>query len=272
MKRLTEVAREVYSTRRVSVNHKKQVEYYVSEFARLNGDSLESLRPSIVNSWLSYIESRGVKPETLRSYRSAIVSIWNAAFQMELVTSPPAGLRKISRDNRVPIAWTREEICKLLFHACDDPYADWINCVVQCTWSTGLRLCDLYQLNLKCVSKDSVIRLCQRKTGHSHAVHLSSDAMASLESIGGRIPKLGRTTVAKIFRRLVDTSLITSGSQRVLRRSAASYVEAERPGEGSRFLGHSIGSVAHRHYFDTSITLAAIRGPRNRVVPSICCT
>ncbi len=267
MKRLTEVAREVYSTRRVSVNHKKQVEYYVSEFARLNGDSLESLRPSIVNSWLSYIESRGVKPETLRSYRSAIVSIWNAAFQLELVESPPAGLRKISRGNSVPTAWTREEICKLLFYACDDQYADWVNCVVQCTWSTGLRLCDIYQLNSENVIEDCFVRLRQKKTGNLHVVHLSSDALSSLEAVGGELPELGRTTVAKLFRRLISRSLVSCGSQRVLRRSAASYVEAERPGEGSRFLGHSNSSVAHKYYIDTSIALNPVLGPSNRVLP-----
>ena len=269
MKRLTEVAREVYSTRRVSVNHKKQVEYYVSEFARLNGDSLESLRPSIVNSWLSYIESRGVKPETLRSYRSAIVSIWNAAFQLELVGNPPAGLRKISRGNRVPMAWTHEEICKLLYHACDDPYADWINCVVQCTWSTGLRLCDIYQIHLDLVVEDSIVRLRQTKTGNLHTTHLSRDAFSSLESIGGRLPILGRSTVAKIFRRIIADSIISQGTQRVLRRSAASYVEAERPGEGSRFLGHANGSTAHKHYIDSSIAFAAVKGPSSRVIPMI---
>lgn len=248
-------------------NHYAQLVQHLESFARFAGDDLASLNSKAFNSWLSEsVLPSSHASKTKAAYRASVLNAWRTAASEGLVDAPPLSLLPVSVDRRPPVAWTHNEIICLLDAAQSDRDGMWAEALIRLTWSTGLRRCDCYGLSLDQVDEQGCFRLVQQKTSLPHCVHVSDSAKESIAAVGGCLPAYGRGRVSRLFKRLTAISGTRRGTARWLRRSAASYVEWERPGDGQLFLGHSCGSVAARHYFDPAISGRVVRGP-NLLLP-----
>lgn len=243
-------------------NHYAQLIQHLESFARFAGDDLSALNSASFNGWLTEVvlpSSRASK--TKAAYRASVLNACRTAATAGLAEAPPLSLLRVSIVRCPPVAWTHSELVRLLAAASSDRDALWAEALIRVTWSTGLRRCDCYGLSLDLVDDHGFYRLVQQKTGLPHCVHVSDEATEALKHLGGRLTAYTRGRVSRLFRRLTAASGVRPGTARWLRRSAASYVEKERPGDGRLFLGHSCSSIAARHYFDPAISGRVVRGP-----------
>lgn len=258
---------QIFLTRDITKAHREQVACHLRHFATFAGNSLEAFTDDTVNQWLEFLlQENGRAPKTQRAYRASILNAWNAAYDSQLVDEQPGRIRMIRAPRKPPEAWTFEELCQLL-KVCDDvDNGGWAAALIQLTWSTGMRLCDAYDVQVSRLESTGVYRFVQKKTRTPHVVRVNDKAIQSLKQIGGRLYLLTRKKISQLFRQLVKLAGVRYGTARWIRRSAASYVEKERPGSGQRFLGHKGTSVAHQHYFDPAIIGTVIDGPSLKLV------
>jgi len=109
------------------------------------------------------------------------------------------------------------------------------------------------------IGSDGSWAVVQSKTGNVHRGKFSSETMKLL----AKIPRpCGRALPFPVtiryfgggFRVVRNLADISRGTFKWLRRSAGSYADAKRKGDGPRMLGHRDSRVFQRFYEDLSIT------------------
>ena len=251
------------SARRISRAATYLLRWSVREFAKYLGKQpgFSDISDNAVNIWLATMIA---SPATIAGHRSRILALWRAGWQDELIESPPRRVRVVHIPRKFPEAWGLSEMKRLLdatgnlagnlfvsHVARRDFWRAWL--LVQ--WDTGLRLGDMLQIRGDQLTANSLV-LTQGKTGEPLLCGLRP---ATVEAIG-RItaphrPRvfgdcLSRRHVFQQFRRLRLAAGLPRGGTHQIRRSGATAVEIDQPGQAGAFLGHLTPGLAHRHYID----------------------
>lgn len=233
---------------------------------------LEELTDDLLNRYLVFREGK-VRPETVRSNRTALLTLWRAAADAELC-HPPKRIRRIKRPELPPRAFTIFDLNSLLTAADSMPGVIrywkvpkrlYWRAFILAAYDSGLRLSDVLDLRWRDIwwpneAGDGVLVVVQRKTGHSQRVHFREATMKVLKECCAAgiersliFPPRSRSRFYKNFKRLCKSAGV-QGSSKYLRRSGASYV-AQKHGEAaaSLFLGHRTPGLARKNYIDQRI-------------------
>jgi integrase len=142
---------------------------------------------------------------------------------------------------------------------------DFMPCWISVSYDTGLRFSDVHALKTTQVRNGYVCCTAQ-KTGKALTRPLSAYALQQVTQLTLLCPD-ERMFSWFLTRRRAFTTLRAffdrfgfEGSGKYLRRSCATYIEAQAPGHASRYLQHSEASLVGKHYLDESL-LAIPSGP-----------
>ena len=93
----------------------EQYGYAITSFARFLGHepTLDDLTSEKVNSWLESLREKN-KPATIKGKRTHLLVLWRFAFNEGFIEHLPRKIRKVRLPIADPIAWTHEEISKLV--------------------------------------------------------------------------------------------------------------------------------------------------------------
>jgi integrase len=258
----------------------RQYEIAVRLFDRWAGHHvrLDELDATLVSQFIAEY-GKTVAPQTARSKRRQLVSLWRSAVDDGLC-DPVALMRRV-RPVRVPwkapVAWTREEIERLLvacrsmprWHRCGLRRSEWWALAIRVSYDSGLRWEDqVKRLRVDQISEDGIVAWGQNKTGRVVVCQLAPDTMDALRASLVRCPRELATpwigsheTFSDQMRLLVAKAGIRTGTWKWIRRTGATDCEIQEPGSAPRHLGHAPGSkIAYASYVDPAQVAAARRG------------
>ncbi len=253
--------------RDVSIDYAASVRFRVSEFVSWCGSEIDisELHTDIANAWLADLSKSGMSPWTIDGYRRSLLAPWNDAYECGDTEHPPFRLRRIKKRRLLVLAYTHEEILKLLATAATlkgrlkdgNKRSDFWQAAIHVAYSCGPRRGDLLELNSSELMPDGRLVFVQHKTGFPNPVRLSPDAMKFCARLKGTrlLPwPHGKDWFSKQFKRLRESAGVTRGTFKWIRRSAGSYAERDQKGSGARLLGHRNGDVFRQFYEDMTIS------------------
>ncbi len=257
----------VLFARDITPDYAAKVRYCCRKFCEWTGcdPGIDGLDCGPVNEFLAHLKSIGKRPDTIAGYRRALLVIWNEAYQSRDNDNAPLRVRKIKTPRDPVEAIPQTDIRKLLAHVAAlagyfpngvKRSVFWTG-AISSAYSTGLRRGDLLRVKRDQIGRSGVANVMQSKTGHPVPVRFSPEALAAIEQMA--VSELALpwpyhcNALSRQFRKLAKSADVR-GQFRWLRRSAASYSERERKGNGRRTLGHRSERVFQDFYEDLSIT------------------
>lgn len=249
----------------VSDGHAAQLRWSLESYMRFCGsDGLRVLDIDLANRWIDDLRATR-RPDTVRTQRGNLLTLWWHAYREQLVEEPPLRIRRLRPIARSPEAWTICEVRRLF----DAAQAERVRplfweSLIRCAYDTALRLGDLLALRAGATNlvamPQTVWRITQHKTGIPLAVQLREQTAASLALHGTGLsasdviwPLWGRReTFYRHFSRLVVSAAIRPGTFKWLRRTAVTQLELVAPGQGTRLAGHLHRSTTEQWYIDRS--------------------
>lgn len=255
--------------RDVSTDYAAQVRKRIDAFCVWAGADvpIESVCCDLANEWLAELAQSGLDVWTLDGYRRALLCVWNDAYQSGWNENPPLRLRRFKKPRDIICAFTHSEIAALLAisatlagkHADGNRRSDFWLAAIHSAYSTGPRRGDLLLWQLEQIAPDGTIEFVQHKTGYPQRGKLSADAIKfihRLRSTTGRaLPwPYNKNWFSETFGRIRAKAGVLRGSFKWIRRSAGSYAERDRRGDGAKLLGQRCDKVFRAHYEDLTIT------------------
>ena len=238
----------------------------ISKFAG-TGVLRKVLTEDVVNDFIKSLESEGLSPFTIRSYRGDVVSVWNGAADLDLVAYPILRrIRCIKRPQLVVECYTQSEAVALLAEAGKLKGAypngrgaytngvakrDYWQATIRVAWDTGLRRGDVWKFRRSAIRPDNTVQVLQNKTRQIVVVKLHASTLKALEAIRRDQPcqwQLDRSFFGRHFKKIVVGSGVGRGTFKWLRRASGSYVDLQERGAGSKHLGHADPTMFDKHY------------------------
>lgn len=248
------VAEKYLSGRLVSRNHEANVRRVAARCSQISVDAVNA-----------YIKRRleEARTTTVKTERSIILTLWKWGWEQGLVEDLPRGIMRFKVRKPPTKAWTLAE-CRLVREAAGDLSGRlrsgvdrriFIRCWISLGYSTGARFGDLWGFHRDNLDGE-VLRWVQSKTGDSIVKILPADCLADIhqmlcKSPDGRI--LGWACKPRQAMRLMKEHLASvglDGSSKWLRRSSATHVEMQQPGQGRHHLGHRSVGLFESNYGD----------------------
>lgn len=260
--------------RRESERQYEQVARMTSKL--LGREALVSdLTDDVVNSLLRRMSLDGYSPSYVRSRRNHLIALWRLAAEQGLA-APPQWVRPVRVPQRTPLAWSREQVERLLreagrldgrYRRLDCRRAAWWDLAIRLAWDAGLRRCDQLAAARSEVDDAGRVFVVQRKTGKALPPRLlAPETLRRLDAFLDPARELlcpwpfSENHFCGEFRTIVERSHLEGGWHK-LRRSSGTAVEAEYPGFGAAHLGDS-EQVFRRHYLDPRLAGRHVPGPR----------
>ena len=230
---------------------------------------LSDLTADDINRFLISLERSHRQPATVRGFRTGLISVlkftkWKADEREDI--------RRVRVPRKVVTAWTHEQIYRLIAVAETlegflpngvRRSTFWLTAILG-GYSTGLRWGDLSTLPVSQIRADRSCTVVMSKTQRPVTVRFSELAMRCIEEHGQAevlpCPCTQKWFCAE-FSKLVERAEIRGGSFRWLRRSAGSYADRERHGDGRRLLGHCDDVTFNNHYRDEAIVGVSVPEP-----------
>ena len=270
--RTTQLADEYLSEREASPHYR----WFLKRIARqLESAGIEQpyqFDASSVNRWLSGLHDLG--PTTRANFRRGALVLWHYAARRELVAYPSDRVMKVKPQQKIPVAWSMDELNGLLAHCrkldgvfkvSQCPRSLFFSAFVLAGYELGIRRTDLHELRADQVKGNRVF-IVQNKTGVPVGKIVSPECASLLRQMieigdGKTVFRwaLGVKWLGKHFQKVVKGAG-TGGTIKFLRRSGATHCEIEQPGSAGRFLGQLTPGLAQRFYVDP--TLLAETQPR----------
>ena len=231
---------------------------------------LRELDARSLSMFLAHYAASGVAPNTVRSKRVQLLSLWRAASDEGFCDLPTSRVRPAKVAWKAPVAWTHAEVCQLLsvtdclprLHTCGLRRSEWFALAIRIGWDIGLRWADqMYRLRVDMIGPSGIVAFGQHKTGRVVIGRLGEATMEALRSSLAYMPRelatpwdCSHETFTTQMRLLVAKAGIRKGTWKWLRKSGATDVELQQAGAATRHLGHAPGSsIAARHYIDPAI-------------------
>ena len=241
----------------------------------LGREALADISADDINRWLIGLENSHRAPSTVRGFRTSVVSVLRYA---RWRPDERDDIRRMKVPAPIVEAWKLDEIRQLLAIAeTFEGYLQngvsrrmfWLTSI-HCGYSTALRFGDLEVLPVDKIGPTGVCRLIMRKTLRPVTVRFSDVAQECIRAHGQSVVlpnPHSHNWFCRKFSNLVERAGVRPGSFRWLRRSAASYADAERSGAGRRLLGHTDdGQTFCKNYRDESIVGGIVPEPPSLAV------
>jgi integrase len=224
---------------------------------------LAQMSADALSRWLMSLESR-YAAVSIWDHRRAVIIVWSHAAKNGLCPEP-RNVRRPARAIPMPIAWTLEELRKILA-ACDAlsgvfpsgaPRRDYCLALIHAAWDSGLRRSDLWSLTRNAIRPDGVVLMRQLKTSMPHHPRLRPETVAKIISLPGDRPlrcPFGSPRWWYRFwdRRVISAAGVRPGCLQQLRRTGATHLAIDHPEAVQRYLGHASPEM-QKHYVDWSI-------------------
>jgi integrase len=233
---------------------------------------LSDFAPLVVNGYI--VKRLGEwKASTVHTEAAALLTLWRAAYDWELVDDPPKRIRKVRCPIIIPDAFTPVQVASL-FAACGRTEVDvttrggqhvgrFFLAMLMAAYDSGLRTSDLLAVRYDQLNADGRILVTMEKTGFPHVAEVRDATRVAIEAAAMEgddrlLPwphnkKCFHYWRKQIWRAAGIKPHRRNGLQK-LRRTSASYVEAMTPGAATAHLGHKSPGLARRHYLDPLIT------------------
>lgn len=236
--------------------------------------AIEHLCRDCINAWLDKrVSQNKLSCYTIKSRRGAILAIWRAAVEMDLIDSFPTKIRKLKLRRKNPTAWDRDEVQRLFLYALygqDDKKMQkthlsqrlFFASLIAAGYDTAMRLGDLLSLERDWIRTDKSgagwLSIEQSKTGIMVSCRINPSTMILIDRLYADNPNrrliwpLGvrRESLYRQIRAIVKESGIRCGTFRFLRRASATHIEMRAPGTSFRHAGHSDPATTRRFYLD----------------------
>lgn len=262
MKTMVDVAESYLNERSVSQGYRLGVLLTAKKMAAANVTPL-TISDSLFNRWLLGLKAASC---TRANNRVMGLTLWRHAIDLGLTDKSIGRVASVKRVFPPPVAWSMDELSKLLDYAsnlsgsikqlcpCRTYWRAWI----MLGYESGLRMTDLHDLRASAI-RGNRLWTAAHKTGAPVSKRLSADCVAAVQDLvargdGQTIFKWllcnDRTTIN--FKKLCDEAGV-KGTSKYLRRSGATHVEIVQPGSARAFLGHKSIGLAEKHYIDTTL-------------------
>ena len=253
----------MYCSERIVTADYRRALHRVASSMEAAGINPLTLKDSSFNRWLVGLQ---MSATTRSNYRRMGLTLWRSALDHGLAAQFIGRVARVKAPLRPPVAWTEEEMVRLL-DAADRQLGDFRSgCPQGLFWRawiltgyyTGIRRGDLHHLRVD-QYRDGRLWIVQNKTGQPIGKTVPPDCASVLDQLvrlgdGKTIFwwALKRKWAYLHFRRLTNDAKV-SGSTKWLRRTGATQVEMREPGSASRFLGHLSPQLAMKHYVDPTM-------------------
>jgi integrase len=240
---------------------------------RGNPVALEELSADAILGFLRSCLSSGQSPATVKSKRTSLLTLWRAAAR-EGLAPPVESVPTIKVPQRLPEAWTVEEITRLLAECRKvrgsvgpTRARDWWPALVLVCYDSGERIGALKAIQLDDFApthSSVIVRAAHQKGRMDRVFPLSAETVAACERLHQHdcdcellFPyPFRRETLWRQFRRIVERAGLSAPKGRMnlfhkIRRSSGTLIESNG-GDGSRHLGNS-RAVFERSYLDPRI-------------------
>lgn len=254
-------------TRNLRRSSIEQLEFAIGSYGRFlerqvtDGDFLDAQ----VNRYLAWLAREGYAHETIRARRRMILTIWRHLTD-EGRAEPPRKVKRLEPQYAIPIALTRPQM-SALWAECrklrggfrDHPSIDratFMLALCRTLYESGYRRSDVLRIRRPWVQASGLIVMVQAKTGRPHIARIRQETIRLIDQIDttGRETVFGGVLHIRTLSRLCDGLFKAAGvpqaSIKWLRRSGATHVEIERPGEAWLYLGHTTPRIAPVSYLD----------------------
>jgi len=221
------------------------------------------LNADAVSRWLESIEGQ-VAHATVYGYRINLLTLWRDLAEQGLV-EPPRRVRRIRKPRPHPIAWTNDEVRRLIERARElrgafasgASKATYVEALIRTAYESGLRRSDIWALERRQIRPDGTLLVVQQKTGQPHFPRIRPRTLGLIDQLPGDRPLARPHSLASGWGRFWRTCVVgpagvRRGALQQLRRTAATHLAIEHPEAVQRFLGHRSPEMA-AHYIDWSI-------------------
>lgn len=245
----------------------QQLRYSLDNFGQFleRSPAVTDFSDEVVNRFILWLTEKKYARETIRTRRSGIMALWNAAADAGEVP-PPRKVRKLAPHRSVPRAWTPDQVAAILAE-CKKltgtfrrhrhiERAKFAAAVAMVCYETGFRRGDVLRIHRHQIQPCGLIVLIQSKTGQPHLARIRPETIQMIDAMGttGRPHVFGGVVSTRWLGKLVDrvckAAGIPEGSVKWWRRSGATHVEKASPGTGYLYLGHTTPRVAFQSYLD----------------------
>lgn len=224
---------------------------------------IQDLDDLAVSRWVEWLEGRYAQ-RTVVGYRVNVLSLWRWLADCG-ACDPPRRVRLVPRPDPCPIAWTSDEIRRVLeqCHQLQGCFPDGTRCSAYCTalvcfcYDTGLRKSDAWSVRWEQIREDGTIVMRQQKTSRRHFPVARPGTMDLMRHLD-RDPPVGcpyrdSSPFYRYWKKHVTRPAgVRHGVLQQIRRTGATHLAIEHPEHVQRYLGHR-SSEMQRHYVDESI-------------------
>lgn len=226
--------------------------------------SIADFNDRTVSQFLLAIETEKAQ-RTAANHRTNILCLWRYAAD-EKLCSPPHRVRKVTRPDPCPIAWTADELEKIItqcgqligkFRFRSVPRALYCSTLLKFCYESGLRRSDVWKIKREMIRPDGSIVLRQTKTKRTHTPRILDDTLAAINALPDELPlacPYRSTGDWYIFwkNQVTSKSGVRHGALQQIRRSGATHLAIKHPEAVQRYLGHRTPTM-QRYYIDESI-------------------
>ena len=254
------------SERGVRVRTAATIHHRLTNFETMLGRqaTFADLNDTMMNLWTTKLFEAGLSPVTVRGYRTVVLALWRAAYELHFLETRPGRIRKIKITPSLPECWSTNQLVAVVqaFRGLSgqmqsDPNlerATFWTAFVLVAYYSALRFGDLATLRWDQV-RDGQIVLKMSKTGDIICCSLPPDASEVLDKLRSPMRTLvfgelmnGKNS-RELFRRVLRAHGLP-GSIKWLRRTSATLLELTNPGAAKAHLGHRTHGLAYKHYVD----------------------
>lgn len=231
---------------------------------------MSDLKPERLNKWLFELQCSEI---TRSNFRRQALTICREALG-EKFPDFSSRIRRVKVPRKIPVAWSMDELRQLIqtaaklpgkFNGSKCPAKLYFTAWILLAWETGLRWGDQWELRASQLRGDRLF-VIQSKTKNPIGKRLSLQCVELLAQMirlspDGTVFKwaINERNARVRWKKLIARAGLI-GTPKFLRRSGATYVEAQQPGAASVFLGHRSAELAEKNYIDP--TLLPDRSPR----------
>lgn len=263
--------------------NRHQYRVTVSRFAKHLGrtPTIADLTDLNVATLMQTMLDKGRSPATCNKARDHLTAMWRFASRHRLIDTWPE-VKSVPEPERVPVAWTVEELDALLGVIADlegaiggTPAADWWTALIMVLWDTGERIGAVLQLrwsDLRLMHGTVVFRAETRKgRTRDRLHHLHPDTVTRLRRLAHH-PQVfhwdrSYNLIWSHFGRLLTKAGLPADRRSKfhrIRKTAASYYKANG-GNPTELLDHSSERIT-RAYLDP--TIVGVR-PAHELLPRL---
>ena len=150
------------------------------------------LDDELVNGWVVTMSSNGLAKVTAKTRRGRLLTLWRAAHRAGYCEAAPGEIRTTKVPFKAPVAWSIEEVRKLLGVAESMRWpsmrssvsrGEFFGLAIRLAWDTALHFRDLERLKKAVFDLERTATVTQSKTGRWHTVRIHKSTYVLMKKL-----------------------------------------------------------------------------------------